>query len=236
LLQEDATDGAYFENVVSLPGRPYHDGFEEVVRTMEDVRGGPYAYKDRLWSEIYADLAKREGLWEYDDHTKEVIREFSDVVWDQELTRQDLEELLATAVLKLSRKVLGEELRSRMSGGVLMSYEQSYADIEGIGELGFLSYGALLAGVEELAGCNGGGSSGGFRSAIQALMLSMTPRLVTNSIESAMGREGVCTNCQKSSADRHYHCPDCQKEFADETDLLPSQRTEKCDCGKEFGC
>lgn len=235
-LVEDATDEEYFANVVTLKGRSYHDGFEEVVRTMEDVRGGPYGYEDRQWSEIYADLAKREGLWQYDNHATEVMNEFSDNVWDQEMSRQELEELLATAILRLSRKVLGEELQSKISGGAIRSYEQSYADIEGIGDLRFLSYGALLAGVEELAGCNGGGGGEGFRSVMQALMLSMTPRLVSNGVDKALHQEGICSHCQKSTGDDHYHCPSCNKEFADETQLLPSQRTPKCECGKEFGC
>ncbi|MDP3941174.1 MAG: hypothetical protein Q8Q49_02590 [bacterium] len=235
-LPESATDEEYFSNVVSLHRRSYHDGFEEVVRVMQDVKNSPFAYKDRLWNEIYADLGKRDGLWQYDTRTKEVINEFSDIVWDQEMSRQDLEELLATAILRLSRKVLGEELRRRRDAGIKMSYQQSFADIEEIGDLRFVSYGSLLSGVEMLAGCNGGGNTNGFSSVYQALMLSITPRLATNSIDKAFNHEGVCPHCQKSSADNHYHCPDCEKEYADETELLPSQRTEKCDCGKEFGC
>ena len=235
-LSEDTPVEDYFANIVSLKNRSYHDGFEEIVRTMHDVRNSPYAYKDRMWSEVYADLGKREGLWQYDNRTKEVIEEFSDIVWDQEMNRQELEQLLATAILRLSRKVLGEELRRRRDEGVPMSFQQSFTDIEGIGDLRFISYAALLAGVEELAGCNGGGNNSGFNSVYQALMLSITPRLVTNSVEKAFHREGVCPHCQKSSIDNHYHCPGCNKEFADETELLPSQRTEKCDCGKELAC
>lgn len=46
--------------------------------------------------------------------------------------------------------------------------------------------------------------------------------------------ESTCQHCEKENNDNHYHCPDCNKEYADETQK--KERTEKCECGFEFGC
>lgn len=186
-LDEDSSVCDYVESIVGIIPMGRQIDIKEVVDVMRNVRddlscGSTLAYKDRDWDEVYRDLDRRGELWRFDDQTKAWVEEFENYVLTSNLSRKEIGEMLATTILRISKFL--------RSGQLLKTTKETYSYMA---DQHRISYGLVLAHVQELPGCAGGGGSK------SSLVNSITPR---NGIES---NSSHCDQC--SNPEPHFHCP-----------------------------
>lgn len=197
LLSENASVCDYVENVVGIAPIEKPMEIKDIVDLMRDVRsespdGSLFAYKNRLWAEIYRDLGRREELWRFDERTKIMVEDFKDYILFHNLSKEAIKEALAVTILRIARFLRGEK-----RGGYFPTETHPHPS---------LSYGRILKEVQALPGCAGGGSS-------KNLINSLTPRQTETA-------DGVlkCVTCPfcKETVDAiltedKIICPKCNK-------------------------
>lgn len=197
-----------------LDGNDYPGiGISDIVKVMQQSRLQVTerfdAYKGRSWNEVYEDFKNSDNLWRFDDVTGEIFEEFKDFVETYPFTKQELEEATAVTILRIAR-ALGVEKKRTMVQPTTQAGFVSVSEVRGVP---ILSYGALLAEVEERGGCAGGGSSRkkqGFQALSEAILNTLNPRYITieNSSESekySFDQPGPCKVCGED-----VNCGPCQ--------------------------
>lgn len=217
LLPQNATVSDYVENVVAIYSK--NIDIRDVVDVMRDVRfnlsgGSVFAYKNRLWKEVYQDLKRREELWKIDEHTSRLVEEFRQLVLTQNWSKKDLQEALAVTILRIARLLRGarqKDTRQEFSRGL---HERDFLPFD-------VSYGKVLSKVQEIPGCAGGGNKK------TKLVNSLTSRFGETDVfnkeqedddEYRFDKDGTCDVCGKSSEEVGklgpcYICAGCDKDL-----------------------
>lgn len=204
VLSPQASVSNYVEAIAFLTPQDKEDGIREVVDIMRDVRfdlsgGSLYAYKDKLWREVYRDLDRREELWQFDEKTKAIVKEFDGYVLNNNLSKKEIREALTVTLLRLSNFIMGGKRQETREGQV---YWQEAPES--------IHYARVYSEVRQIGGCAGGGGSK------SVVVNSITPR---NGLENSTTSDGkktlecTCPNCnQKVKAiieGGRILCPNC---------------------------
>jgi hypothetical protein len=177
-------------NIVSHPvflsGEEKKCEIEDVVDVIQKIKG-ENAYKDRGFDEVYSQLENPEQLWTLDNTTRELVTQFREYVWDQIQNgtgdrKKNIQKMLGVTVLKLAEKI-----RKIPSQHEELTVENS--DIFWMDER---RYQGALQNIQQLGGCNGGGSDG--RS---VMINSVTPRFGVISTENKKTLSCTCPFCNK---------------------------------------
>ena len=208
-LAPDATVTDYVAAVGFLNARD-NPGVDiaDVVDTMRDTRfdmtgGSLQAYKNRLWQEVYRDLNNRDALWQFDTTTAKFVAEFADFIQSDNWTRREMEEALATTILRIAKHLRGDIITDKQKE------ERAYRSEYG-GAL--LSYGAVYQDAQELEGCAGGGGAGDnpFRNVMRDLLRQSNPtRHLMQSITPRIGVSAIHTEDDMGKLE--FDCPACNK-------------------------
>lgn len=186
------------------PGqKPWH--FEDVVDILKKIKASTFAYKGKLFDEIYEQLKDPEELWTLDQTTKNLTAQLRSF-FEQKLAqgiyqRQELEIALGITVLKIAQAIRNPQLTETRH-----SEWMNPAQLAG-------GYGATLHEVQQLIGCNGGGST----SKSQIFTRSLSPRAAGNS-ELPESEETLCCTCpfcntevEAVIAKGRIYCPHCKE-------------------------
>jgi|GEM_PF-4336645 len=148
VLNDESPVESYIESVALFDSSTMPFEVSDVVNVLRDTRfdvsgGSLYAFKNRMWRDVYKDIAKGEELWHYDVTSDTYIKEFAAFAKTEPWNAQKLKEALATTILRLTRYVLKEE-RVKKEG------EHVRLMVDG-------DYGEVLEQAAQAAGCAGGG-------------------------------------------------------------------------------
>ena len=187
---------------IYIDGKNNNMEISDVVFSMQKTRretsGNIFAYKNRLWDEVYLDLLRRNELWRFDERTKSLFDNFRDYVSFNHLSEEELKEALAVTILKIAESLRpGEEYRRQEN----------------------ISMGFILEEVQKLPGCAGGGMSLNSSGLIE----SLTPRVGTEKNWS-FDKSGECVMC-KTESDSLGPCNICKtcNDKIDAQEALASQ-------------
>lgn len=154
-LPEDAPVTQYVETVAGIIPGDHSFDIKDIVNIMRDVRfdttgGLPFAFKNRMWNEVYKDLDRREELWKYDVETEKIVQEFKNYFLSHDLSEKEIQEALSVTILRIARFLRSDKIQTRSS----RSFSDNSSTI-----LGSLRYGDILDDVQKIPGCAGGGST-----------------------------------------------------------------------------
>lgn len=183
----------------------------DIVRDVRrDASGSNFAYKNRLWAEVYRDLERRDELWRFDEITQKMIMEFKDYVLAHKLSKDVIKEALAVTILRIAKFL--RKSPNFTSEEIHPPSRYPYRHMEGV-YMGY-GYGAVLTEVQKLPGCAGGGNSG------KTLVSSITPRFGDTSLLSE-DEWFTCPKCgYKADSSVGDQCPSCgitKEAFAKES-------------------
>jgi len=150
-LKDNASVEIYVENAACISSNEKKMDIKDVVDIMRDVRfdnsgGSLFAFEDRMWSEVYQDLERKDDLWQFDEKTKQMVEEFKDYVLSSGdmLSRRQVQEALAATVLRIAKFLRGNKKRINLNEYNIEERRRG-------------SYGMVLEDVQSLPGCAGGG-------------------------------------------------------------------------------
>lgn len=229
-IPEEAPVEQYVEATVGIiPGEnPEINEIQDVVNIMRDIRfkerkGSLYAFKDRMWAEVYKDLERREELWKYDEKTAEIVQEFKDYFMAHNLTEHEIQEALSVTILRIAKFLRGDSVNKPR---IVSRFDNPVRLLPG-----FQTYGDVLNDVQKIPGCAGGGNSG------NNLVKSITWRSgVSMSAEEAKRDPNLC-KC--NNQEPHFHCEAKKKDSGVKCNqvIIVGEGIESCPgCGTEKVC
>ncbi|KKR58139.1 MAG: hypothetical protein UU05_C0014G0021 [Candidatus Curtissbacteria bacterium GW2011_GWA1_40_47] len=136
---------------------------EDVVKIIRYVRGSDIAYKGRSFAEIYQNLENPQHLWTLDETTKRLTDQLKTFFLEQmasgRYVRRDLEIALGITILKLARSIRKPLIDSGQVFDREAQTESARMTISSTDVTPTADYKAILFQVQQLPGCNGGGTT-----------------------------------------------------------------------------
>ncbi len=200
VLPEGSLLEDYARALTCIPGEKQKTAFD-IVDTLRQARAHvtentKTVFGDKKWDEVISDMKQGQSLYEFNDKTKDVIKEFEEYVTTNQLSQLDIQKALAATFLRLSKLfILSEE------------------DQESLTENGEL-FEEILTRVASIPGCAGGGggvtaveSAGGIRLGMlqeKTLKCKECPLCKEKDIVATISNGKItCPKCGKSAP---YDC------------------------------
>lgn len=149
IIEPDAPIEEYIESVAFINpeslGRPI--SIDEVVSVAAGVRsdltlGSDKAFKNKTWDSVIEQIHMGDSLYNFNDKTRAVLRQFEEDVIADKPSREDLPKYIATTILRIAQIAGGEVEQASVPHGDVVTY----------------TYGDTLKKTVAIPGCAGGGS------------------------------------------------------------------------------
>lgn len=201
---------------------------EDIISIIQEIKGSPVAFRDttgkeRTFYEIFTSLKNPQLLWTLDETTRKLVDTFSIFVRQQlrngRMTpeiRENIETALGMTILKIASLINPEVTQKQQ--------DEQY---------GMQIMSLVLAQVQQIGGCNGGGMiTGGVEMTSGIFVGTLAPR---NAEVRPEDDPNLC-RCAKSIK-AHFHCPGTKEGTPCKHPINVGEGITKCpSCGESKKC
>jgi hypothetical protein len=191
--------------MLSLGTKDSSMDINSLVGILEKVSGTRFAYQDKTWDDMRADLARREFLYDFDTKVQQIVDDLELFVSAGPRSTLEIQKALAATFLRLSKHML---------------YDQKEERENPFGKRGVIfmtpTYGQIVNEVKKLPGCNGGGENASTsilsiinRSAVIGSGTSDTE--IEAEIEYKFDQPGPCLKCKTEGDNICGPCRLCKR-------------------------
>lgn len=204
-IEEYVNAVAYITPTAEKPVRK----ITEIVDILKTVRQDERVFKNKQFTEVYADMQQGEALYSFNDKTQAMIKEFEEYVSAGIITKETMQKALAATILRISKLFLvdkKQEARQYQQRSKAILYEPYQPE---------MTYGAVLRQVAAIPGCAGGGSI----TAVPGVVARVgVVENMNYTGENAKKDPTLCV-CIAGKSKPHFHCPGVKRTKENEIAL-----------------
>lgn len=162
-LPEDATPKDCTKALTLSDGKKEPKTIEDLIDTLQDLKGSRFSYKDRTFNSTRLDIQRREELYFFDQITHVMIDQFKEYISTHSLSKKEIQKAMAATFLRISNHLLIDKPKSEKN------FQKDPANLDDY-QPKRVTRGVLVNKIRALPGCMGGGqvtsvNSPTFRSA-----------------------------------------------------------------------